>query len=39
MSGANILSHIRMGRFGKPLDFKGVVVFLSSSASDYITGA
>ena len=37
-SGANILSHVPMGRFGKPLDLKGVVVFLSSSASDYITG-
>jgi gluconate 5-dehydrogenase len=37
-SGANIQSHIPMGRFGKPLDLKGAVVFLSSSASDYITG-
>jgi len=37
-SGANILFHVPMGRFGKPLDLKGAVVFLSSSASDYITG-
>ncbi|WP_041081742.1 2-dehydro-3-deoxy-D-gluconate 5-dehydrogenase KduD [Thermotoga profunda] len=34
-----ILSRIPMGRWGDPQDLKGVVVFLASSASDYITGA
>jgi len=27
-----------MGRFGVPEDLKGATVFLSSKASDYITG-
>lgn len=34
-----ILSRIPMGRWGDPEDLKGVVVFLASSASDYVTGA
>lgn len=33
-----ILSRIPMGRWGMPEDLKGVVVFLASEASDYITG-
>ena len=33
-----ILSRIPMGRWGKPEDLKGAVVFLASDASDYITG-
>jgi NAD(P)-dependent dehydrogenase (short-subunit alcohol dehydrogenase family) len=36
--GNNILSHVPMGRFGVPEDLKGAVVFLSSAASDYVTG-
>ena len=35
----HILAHVPMGRFGMPDDLKGVVVFLSSSASDYMTGS
>lgn len=34
-----ILSRIPIGRWGTPEDMKGLVVFLSSSASDYINGA
>lgn len=34
-----ILSRIPMGRWGMPEDLKGVVVFLASEASNYITGA
>jgi gluconate 5-dehydrogenase len=37
-SGTHILNHIPLGRFGSPLDLKGIVVFLCSKASDYITG-
>ncbi len=33
-----ILSRIPMGRWGEPEDLKGVVVFLASELSDYITG-
>lgn len=33
-----ILSRIPAGRWGEPYDFKGPVVFLASSASDYMTG-
>ena len=35
---ASILSRIPAGRWGEPQDFKGPVVFLASSASDYVTG-
>jgi len=34
----HILSHVPIGRFGLPDDLKGAVVFLSSAASDYMTG-
>ena len=37
-SGEMILSHVPMGRFGRLSDLKGAVVFLSSKASDYVTG-
>jgi gluconate 5-dehydrogenase len=37
-SAKSILTHVPLGRFGKPSDLKGAAVFLSSSASDYITG-
>lgn len=33
-----ILSRIPAGRWGSPDDFKGAVVFLASSASDYVSG-
>ena len=35
---ASILSRIPAGRWGNPDDFKGPVVFLASSASDYVHG-
>lgn len=34
-----ILERIPAGRWGTPEDFKGPVVFLASSASDYVNGA
>jgi 2-deoxy-D-gluconate 3-dehydrogenase len=34
-----ILSRIPAGRWGEPDDFKGAVVFLASSASDYVNGS
>lgn len=34
----SILSRIPAGRWGKPEDFKGPVVFLASDASDYVHG-
>ncbi len=34
----HILAHVPMGRIGLLEDLKGVVVFLSSAASDYMTG-
>lgn len=34
----HILNHVPMGRFGELSDLKGSVVFLASTASDYITG-
>ena len=33
-----ILGHVPLDRFGIPEDLKGAVVFLSSAASDYVTG-
>ena len=36
---AEILSRIPAHRWGKPEDMKGLAVFLSSPASNYITGA
>jgi NAD(P)-dependent dehydrogenase (short-subunit alcohol dehydrogenase family) len=33
-----ILGHVPLNRFGVPQDLKGAVVFLCSSASDYVTG-
>lgn len=36
---AKILARIPAGRWGNPDDVKGVILFLSSSASDYISGA
>lgn len=35
---AEISSRIPAGRWGKPEDLKGAVVFLASSASDYVNG-
>ena len=35
---SSILSRIPAGRWGKPEDFKGVVIFLASRASDYVSG-
>jgi 2-dehydro-3-deoxy-D-gluconate 5-dehydrogenase len=35
---AEILGRIPAGRWGEPEDLQGAVVFLSSSASDYVTG-
>ncbi len=34
-----VLSRTPAGRWGKPDDFEGVATFLSSSASDFVTGA
>ena len=35
----NFLKRIPIGRLGEPEDFIGTVIFLSSKASDFITGA
>jgi NAD(P)-dependent dehydrogenase (short-subunit alcohol dehydrogenase family) len=35
----NFLKRIPIGRLGEPEDFVGTVIFLSSKASDFITGA
>jgi len=35
----NILTRIPIGRLGEPEDFIGTVIFLSSKASDFMTGA
>ena len=35
---AQILGRIPAGRWGRPEDFKGVVVFLASAASAYVSG-
>ena len=34
-----MLERIQAGRWGMPEDLKGIVVFLASSASDYLNGA
>jgi 2-deoxy-D-gluconate 3-dehydrogenase len=36
--GPQILARIPAGRWGRPEDFKGPVVFLASAASDYLSG-
>jgi len=36
--GETIISRTPLGRLGLPSDLKGVIVFLSSAASQYITG-
>jgi len=36
---AAILARIPSGRWGQPEDFKGVVLFLASHASDYVNGS
>jgi 2-deoxy-D-gluconate 3-dehydrogenase len=38
LRAAAILSRIPAGRWGKPEDFKGAIVFLASRASDYVNG-
>ncbi|KAL1898543.1 hypothetical protein Sste5346_003447 [Sporothrix stenoceras] len=38
-TNAKIMSTIPARRWGKPQDFRGVTVFLASSASDYVNGA
>ncbi|KAL4895764.1 hypothetical protein BDV59DRAFT_144016 [Aspergillus ambiguus] len=35
---AGIMARIPAGRWGKPEDFKGVIVFLASEASNYVSG-
>ncbi|MBW8814025.1 MAG: SDR family oxidoreductase [Caulobacterales bacterium] len=35
----SLLAHIPMRRLGKPEDIAGIVVFLSSRAGAYVTGA
>jgi 2-deoxy-D-gluconate 3-dehydrogenase len=34
-----VLSRIPVGRWGRPDDLKGAVVFLASAASDYMHGS
>jgi 2-deoxy-D-gluconate 3-dehydrogenase len=34
-----ILERIPAGRWGEPEDFKGIVVYLASKASDYVHGS
>jgi NAD(P)-dependent dehydrogenase (short-subunit alcohol dehydrogenase family) len=35
----NFLKRIPVGRLGEPEDFIGTVIYLSSKASDFLTGA
>ena len=35
---SSILARIPAGRWGKPEDFKGPIIFLASQASDYMSG-
>lgn len=35
----NILTRIPIGRLGEPEDFVGATIFLSSKASDFMTGS
>ena len=35
---AGIMARIPAGRWGKPEDFKGAVVYLASQASSYVSG-
>ena len=37
-SGELLLARVPLGRYGGPDDLKGAIVFLSSRASDYVTG-
>lgn len=34
-----IMSRIPAGRWGKAEDMKGIIIFLASEASDYLSGA
>ena len=36
--GEAILAHTPLKRFGEVAELKGIVIFLSSKASDYLTG-
>ncbi|VFR27120.1 2-deoxy-D-gluconate 3-dehydrogenase [plant metagenome] len=38
-ASASALSRVPAGRWGRPDDLQGLTVFLSSAASDYVTGA
>lgn len=37
-ANARIVDHVPAGRWGDPVDLMGALVFLSSSAADYVTG-
>jgi gluconate 5-dehydrogenase len=37
-AGDLLLGHVPLGRFGSPYDLKGAAAFLTSRASDYVTG-
>jgi len=36
--GKSIISHTPMGRFGEPSDLAGIVIYLASDASRFVTG-
>lgn len=38
-ANGKIIEQIPAGRWGRPNDFKGVILMLASYTSDYITGA